>query len=81
MKTKLEQRELEVIQKFQQQENSLVHSLGEITVTEILLNDKKEIYKKELIKLQKDQSEFVKILNDKYGDGNINLETGEFESN
>lgn len=80
MKKKLTPEEISKIQDFQNQESKIIQLLGELSVKKILLNKQEDIVKEEIFNLQKEQEEFSKNLNETYGNGNINLETGEFES-
>ena len=67
---KLQESELERIKSTQGDITNLTYSLGQLEVQKasILI---------EIDKVQARQNELGKELNDKYGEGNINLETGE----
>jgi hypothetical protein len=67
---KLQENELERIKSTQGDITNLTYSLGQLEVQKasILI---------EIDKVQARQNELGKELNDKYGEGNINLETGE----
>ena len=74
---KLTAEELQQIKEFKQEYNNLVTSLGELELQKAniadeqdnLLSSRKSIYEKE--------SALAKQLQEKYGQGSINLETGE----
>ena len=54
-------------------------SLGQIEYQIQSLDLTKDNLKSEMIKLRDSQSKFGKELTEKYGDGDINIETGEFK--
>jgi stress response protein YsnF len=59
----------------------LVETLGSIEVQLITFTTKKEQLKVDLLKIQDDELKIAKELEDKYGQGTISLETGEFSPN
>ena len=61
--------------------NQLVETLGGIEVQLITFTTKKEQLKVDLLKIQEDELKIAKDLEDKYGQGTISLETGEFSPN
>lgn len=67
---KLQENELERIKSTQGDITNLTYSLGQLEV-------QKASILVEIDKVQAKQNELGKELNDKYGEGNINLETGE----
>lgn len=67
---KLQENELERIKSTQGDITNLTYSLGQLEV-------QKASILVEIDKVQARQNELGKELNDKYGEGNINLETGE----
>ena len=67
---KLQENELERIKSTQGDITNLTYSLGQLEV-------QKASILVEIDKVQVRQNELGKELNDKYGEGNINLETGE----
>ena len=75
--TKLTPEELKKLQEYQIENNEIVAGLGTIELT---IDDLK-LQKAELLerfkKLQTQQNQSAKELQAKYGDGNIDLETGE----
>lgn len=77
-KVLLEQSELDAIKGFQQTEFNLVDQFGQIEFQIQSLLLQKEDLKKEMTKLRVASSKFGEELQQKYGDGNINIETGEF---
>ena len=78
METKiLTQEELTQLTSIQNQQNDLIISLGSIEYRMSLLEQNKEILKAQILELEKSNSELGRQLTEKYGSGNINLETGE----
>jgi hypothetical protein len=78
METKvLTQEELTQLRDLQSQQNDLLVSLGSIEYRITLLEQNKEILKSKVIELEKLNNELGFKLTEKYGSGNLNLETGE----
>jgi hypothetical protein len=62
-----------------QKEEQLIISLGQIEYQIQALNLSKDNLKREMVILRNDQTELGKSLTEKYGDGDIDMETGEFK--
>ena len=77
-KVLLEKKELDTIKEIQQIELNLVDQLGSIEYQIQTLRLQKDNLRQEIIKLQTKSQKFGDDLQQKYGDGNINIETGEF---
>ncbi len=77
-KVLLEKQELDTIKEIQQTELNLVDQLGSIEYQIQTLQLQKDNLRQEIIKLQTKSQKFGEDLQQKYGDGNINIETGEF---
>ena len=77
---KLTSEELEKLQKFQTQNNQITNSLGQIEIQKQILESQKIDILQQLSKFQEESSELSKELQEKYGTGNIDIETGEFTS-
>ena len=78
METKvLTQEELTKLTNLQNQQNDLILNLGSIEYRMSLLVQNKEILKAQVLELEKLNNELGQQLTEKYGSGNINLETGE----
>ena len=73
----LTQEELTQLRDLQTQQNDLLMSLGSIEYRITLLNQNKEILKAQVIELENLNNELGSKLTEKYGSGNLNLETGE----
>ena len=57
---------------------SLTETLGVVEMQNLNIKIKKEQLKLSLQGLQKEEIELAKVLEEKYGNGEISLETGEF---
>jgi SMC interacting uncharacterized protein involved in chromosome segregation len=82
--TKLTAEELESIRGLQQFYNKTIFDIGKVSAQEAILNDQLDETRQEKDKLFKDlkviekqESELVKSLQEKYGSGNIDINTGE----
>ena len=70
-KIKLSENELQELKKLQDEGNKLIFSLGQIEA------QKTSIFT-QIQEIQEGRNKIGKELQDKYGDGDIDLETGEF---
>ncbi len=70
-KIKLSESELQELKKLQDKGNELIFSLGQIEAQKTTLFS-------QLQEIQDGRNKIGKELQDKYGDGNIDLESGEF---
>jgi len=77
-KTKLSKEELQQLKDFQRLENEVTFSLGDIEKRSLLLSKRKETLKNDYIALLQEQEKVGKELQEKYGEGSIDLEKGEF---
>ena len=77
-KVLLQKEELDTIKEIQQTELNLIDQLGSIEYQIQTLQLQKDNLRQEIIKLQTKSQKFGDDLQQKYGDGNINIETGEF---
>lgn len=77
-KTVLTKEEVENLTSLQQQQNDLIFNLGQTEYQlEFFENRKKEIYQ-QLGALESKQTETAQEIEKKYGQGSVNLESGEF---
>ena len=82
METKvLTQEEITQLKDVQQERYSLIDKFGTIEIQFQELESMKQKLKLEYEKLKQKEEVLGKQLQDKYGDGTINLEKGEFVSN
>jgi len=75
MSVKLTQEEIKQLQESSEKESIILQNLGYL---EIMFEQQKISIKNEYISVKSQQDQFAKILQEKYGEGHINLETGEF---
>ena len=59
---------------------NLTTALGEIEITKLDLENRKKLIEQSLSDLFNEEKDLAKKLEEKYGKGNISLETGEFSS-
>lgn len=78
---KLSEKELQILKEYQNKTNEVVAALGGIELQFDALETQKEKVLDEFKVLQESQIKTGKELQDKYGEGNINLEDGEFTPN
>ena len=76
--TKLLQEELQKLKNFQRSENEITFSLGQIELRKVFLEKDKKNLQNQYQSLLQDQEKTGKELQEKYGEGNIDLEKGEF---
>lgn len=69
------QEEIKELQEFNRKELVILQNLGYL---EIMFEQQKVNLKTEYISIKSQQDSFAKILQEKYGEGNIDLETGLF---
>ena len=77
--SKLEEKELKDLQENQGKINQVVSNIGTISIQKINLEKSKENLLEELKKIEGEQIEMKKELEDKYGKISVNLQSGEFE--
>lgn len=78
METKvLTQEELTQLRNLREQQNNLLMDLGSIEYRMTLLDQTKNELKAQVIDLEKMNNELGAQLTEKYGNGTLNLETGE----
>ena len=70
--------EIQELQNIQENLNSLSFQFGQLQISKIKLQEQENYLKVQLDSLSKKESELAKKLTDKYGKGNLDLETGEF---
>ena len=75
---KLSKEELDTLKKYQRENDLIVLRLGRVDVQKAILEGQRGVILEDLSKLQEETKVTAKTLQEKYGDGNVNLETGEF---
>jgi len=76
-KQKLTQEEVTKLKDFQSQYSNSIVDLGYIEYQLKIVTEQKEAVMVNLNKIDLEQKDYLKTLEDKYGTGTINLETGE----
>ena len=75
---KLSEEELKTLRGYQQTQNQITFNLGNVDIQKAILEGQRSSILNGLADLQEKSNKTAKELQDKYGEGNINLETGEF---
>jgi len=75
---KLPKETLEKLKSYQQSSNELVFALGQVDFQKAIIEGQRSEVLTKLADLQEEQDKIGKELQKKYGEGNINLKTGEF---
>lgn len=76
--TKLTVEEIEKLQEIQQSNAAVATELGNLEITKLQIEARREEVVKYFNDLKAQEQEFGKSLSDKYGNGTIDLEKGEF---
>ena len=76
--TKLTQEEIQQLSEIQQQNQSLALELGNLEITKIQIENRYDELVEFHNQLKSKEQELGKSLSDKYGNGSIDLEKGEF---
>tara|TARA_B100000900_G_scaffold384714_1_gene373784 strand:- start:58 stop:315 length:258 start_codon:yes stop_codon:yes gene_type:complete len=74
----LEKEEISKLKKLRQRFLDLTSTIGNLEVQIMNLEIQKDQLKENLLSLQKEEIVLAKELEDKYGEGSISLESGEF---
>jgi hypothetical protein len=74
----LTQEEIQSLKELQNNQLELVTSLGELEYKISVLESQKQFLKNQIVKQIENETKIGKELQEKYGDGNIDLEKGEF---
>ena len=75
---KLSEKELKTLRSYQQNQNQITFNLGNVDIQKAILEGQRSVILENLANLQEESNKTAKDLQDKYGEGNIDLETGEF---
>lgn len=75
---KLTEEELKSIKDFQERNNAVVSELGNLEVTKIQIEARSKEILEYYNSLKEEENTFGKELSEKYGNGTIDLEKGEF---
>jgi uncharacterized coiled-coil DUF342 family protein len=77
-KVLLTKEEIQAITNIQTQESDLIHQFGQVEYQIQSLKLQKQELNNQIVQLQTNSNKFGEDLQQKYGEGNINVETGEF---
>jgi|TARA_R100001377_G_scaffold81716_1_gene61413 hypothetical protein len=77
-KIKLSEEELKQLRDFQDKQQVLTLNLGSVDIQKAMLEGQRSTILDKFADLQEESNKTAKSLQDKYGDGSINLESGEF---
>ena len=77
-KIKLTDKELKVLKEYQNVQNQVTFELGNLDIQRALLEGQRSAILEKLADLQEKSNKTAKELQEKYGEGNINIDTGEF---
>ena len=77
-KVKLTDKELKVLKEYQNVQNQVTFELGNLDIQRALLEGQRSAILEKLADLQEKSNKTAKELQEKYGEGNINIDTGEF---
>ena len=75
---KLSEEELKTLRSYQQKQTQITFNLGNVDIQKAILEGQRSVILENLANLQEKSNKTAKDLQDKYGEGNIDLETGEF---
>jgi len=75
---KLTEEEMTQLNQFKTNSELILREFGQISLLELQLEKRREAAERTLEQNDQNQVAFSKSLQEKYGAGNINLETGEF---
>ena len=77
-KIKLTDKELKVLKEYQNVQNQVTFELGNLDIQRALLEGQRSAILEKLADLQEKSNKTARELQEKYGEGNINIDTGEF---
>ena len=68
----------EDLKSYQQRQNQITFNLGNVDIQKAILEGQRSAILDNLADLQEESNKTAKEMQKKYGEGNVNLETGEF---
>ena len=80
-KTVLSKEEINNLSSLQQQQDTFIIQLGQIEYQKNMLDQQKQKVNQQIESFEQDQIKLAKELEEKYGKGTVNLESGEFVKN
>tara|TARA_R110000744_G_scaffold135942_3_gene245650 strand:+ start:5247 stop:5510 length:264 start_codon:yes stop_codon:yes gene_type:complete len=76
--TKFTEEEMKKVEDFKNKYDTLTVSYGQLAMDQLVLDESEKQIKEEYKKTRSEEKAFVKDLSTKYGNGELNLETGVF---
>jgi len=80
-KTVLSKEEITKLSSLQQQQDTFIIQLGQIEYQKNMLDQQKQKINQQIESFEQSQIKLAKELEEKYGKGTVNLESGEFVKN
>ena len=80
-KTVLSKEEITQLSSLQQQQDNFIIQLGQIEYQKNILDQQKQKINKQIESFESNQIQLAKQLEEKYGKGTVNLDSGEFIKN
>lgn len=80
-KTVLSKEEIDNLSSLQQQQDTFIIQLGQIEYQKNMLDQQKHKINQQIESFEQSQIKLAKELEEKYGKGTVNLESGEFVKN
>ena len=80
-KTVLSKEEISKLSSLQQQQDKFIIQLGQIEYQKNMLDQQKQNINQQIESFEQNQIQLAKQLEEKYGKGTVNLESGEFVKN
>ena len=80
-KTVLSKEEITKLSSLQQQQDTFIIQLGQIEYQKNMLDQQKQNINQQIESFEQSQIKLAKELEEKYGKGTVNLESGEFVKN
>jgi hypothetical protein len=77
-KIKLSEDEITILKGYQKKQNQITFELGQVDIQKAFLEGNRSQILDGLADLQEESNKTAKELQTKYGEGNIDIETGEF---
>ncbi len=75
---KLSKEELQKINDLRSKENQITFELGQLEISRLNIEARKSNLTEQFLLLRKDQTKLGQDLQDKYGEGTIDIDSGEF---
>ena len=77
-KTVLTKEEIQQLSSLQEQQNDFVIQLGQVEYQKLLIKKEEDSIKQQIENFEENQTKLAQQLEEKYGKGTVNLESGEF---